>query len=493
LTADSIPSQAAATGVNRSPAADGSLIEDLVAEVERHACSDAERLLGETKRAFGRHYFEPRARSAVEAAERRAWGLLGGAGTATATAALNYAADLFVALAVERAWRSDDADRVLAALARKLHVDRAGVEIHLLVAAMRAPQVVELPPLVALDVQLSLLLALAPVAEASLWIRDESHRLHCVVSVGETAKTRRFRAVALRTLGTTSADAREDRGSGLVVGAPVRRWHAPWGALVVRARTREVVDAVLDESAAAMSPIAERDYLLERSAARERSLVGASERRLARLGFDLHDGALQQVAAVAAGLRRARRDATGSAGENLIALEANMVELESSLRELAHSLEPASLLRRPLEHVVEAEADTLEARSGIAVAARVLGEFGAMTPSQKIALIRVIQEAFTNIREHSGASRVELTLRESRSCVELEITDDGVGFEVTRTLQDAAQRGRLGLVGSSERIRLLGGTLDLRSKPGGPTTVSVTLPRWQPLSTEQETPLQLAY
>ena len=65
--------------------------------------------------------------------------------------------------------------------------------------------------------------------------------------------------------------------------------------------------------------------------------------------------------------------------------------------------------------------------------------------------------------------------------------DDGDGFEVTRTLQHAAQRGRLGLVGSSERIRLLGGTFDIRSKVGGPTTVAVTLPRWQPLA-DQSSP-----
>ena len=66
--------------------------------------------------------------------------------------------------------------------------------------------------------------------------------------------------------------------------------------------------------------------------------------------------------------------------------------------------------------------------------------------------------------------------------MDLQITDDGDGFEVARTLQDAAQRGRLGLVGGSERVRLLGGTFDVRSRVGGPTTVSVTVPRWQPLA-----------
>jgi signal transduction histidine kinase len=222
-------------------------------------------------------------------------------------------------------------------------------------------------------------------------------------------------------------------------------------------------------------------------------LVSASERRLSRLGFDLHDGALQHVAAVRGDLRGLRTRASRDVEAELDALDERAAELDRVLRELAHSLEPASLIRRPVERIVEAEASALTERTGIAVKTDVVGDFTAMTPSQKIALTRVVQEACTNIREHSGASHVELLLTASRSCVELRITDDGDGFEVTRTLQDAAQRGRLGVVGSSERIRLLGGTFDLRSRPGGPTTVSVTLPRWQPLAAADEPGLQLAY
>ena len=74
-------------------------------------------------------------------------------------------------------------------------------------------------------------------------------------------------------------------------------------------------------------------------------------------------------------------------------------------------------MRRPLERVIDSEVDALAERSGIEVRSRVVGDFGAMTQSQKIALIRVVQEAFTNIREHSNATSVELVLTASRSCV----------------------------------------------------------------------------
>jgi signal transduction histidine kinase len=492
MTADSLPSRNAdALEMEPKPAVDAQLISDLIAEAQRHALPREEhplRLeLEEVERAFGRQLLDDRVRSSVEAARERALRLAEAAGGATQAIELTLASDLFVSLAVERVWRRRDADDLLAALARVLEAEPSELAVQILTGALRAPQLLELPPLIALDVQLSMLLALSPAVEASLWTRDETGRTHCVISVGETATTRRFRAIALRTLDAIGSE----REGGMIIGVPVRRWQTRWGALVVRVRTREMVEAFVDETASAIGPIVERDLLLQRNAARESSLVRASERRLSRLGFDLHDGALQHVAALTADLHQLRGGIPTALRSRLGGLEQRAVELDRILRELAHSLEPASLLRRPLERVIEAEISGLKERTGVSVHARVTGDFGAMTQSQKIALIRIVQEAFTNIREHSNATHVNVIVTASRSLVELSIEDDGQGFEVTRALQDAAQRGRMGLVGSSERVRLLGGTFDIRSRPGGPTAVSVSLPRWQPLVAEGEPAFEL--
>jgi signal transduction histidine kinase len=430
------------------------------------------------ERAFGRQILDERARSGVEAARARTRRVAEAAGGFSETIALGFAADLFVSLGVERAWRARDVRELVPALAGRLEAEPQSIATQLLVIALRAPQLLELPPAVALDVQLSMLVALSPAVEASVWTKDVSGRPECLVAAGETATTRRFRTIALRMLDGQPA---EDRDRGLIIGALVRRWQTPWGALVVRLKTRDSAETLIEEAADAISVIAERDFLIQRSAAREHSLVSASERRLARLGFDLHDGALQHVAALSSDLRRLR----DQAGSQIDSVESRVVELDRVLRELAHSLEPASLLRRPLPRVIETEVATLSERTSIDIRTRVTGDFGAMTPSQKIALIRVLQEAFTNIREHSNATSVDVVLTASRSCVELHIEDDGDGFEVTRTLLRAAQRGRLGIVGSSERVRLLGGTFDITSRPGGPTRVSLSLPRWQPLAVEQ--------
>ena len=62
------------------------------------------------------------------------------------------------------------------------------------------------------------------------------------------------------------------------------------------------------------------------------------------------------------------------------------------------------------------------------------------------------------------------------------VTDNGHGFEVSRSLAKAAQRGRLGIVGIGERVRMLGGTFEIDSRPGGPTSLRFSLPRWKPFS-----------
>jgi len=492
MTADSLLASTAHGSRGRAGGwGDAQLSADLMAEVRLDAPGarsgrPVHRDLGSVERAFGRHFFDQRARSGVEAAQTRADRLGAAAGGMTESIGMTFASDVFVSLAVERPWRSRDIRQLLENIGDGLGLTPEQVSVQLLSGCLRTPQLFELPPLTALEIQLSVLVALSPAIEASLWLGQPGKAPTCLLSQGETATTRRFRIIAREIL-----EGRQPE-RGLIIGAAVRRWQRPWAALVIRLRSRDV-EALVEEAASAISPVAERDFLLERSAERERLLVSASERRLSRLGFDLHDGALQHLAALDADVHRVRAELPAHLEPTVDSLAEGVSELERVLRELAHSLEPASLLRRPLADVVEAEAASLRERTGIHVTTRVLGDFSAMTASQKIAVIRVVQEACANVREHSGAASVEILLTASRSCVDLQITDDGDGFEVARTLQDAAQRGRLGLVGGSERVRLLGGTFDVRSRVGGPTTVSVTVPRWQPLVAADEPGLQLAY
>ena len=217
-------------------------------------------------------------------------------------------------------------------------------------------------------------------------------------------------------------------------------------------------------------------------------LAAANERLLVRLGFDLHDGPLQQVHVLAQDVRVLRDQVTAllepeqrqRALDCFADLEAQLAELNRDLRDLAHSLEPRSLLQEALPDAVGRELAALERRTGVAVSLTLEGRFDALTDSQRIALLRVLQEALSNIRRHSGARTAAVVLSDDGTGVRLEIRDDGRGFDADADGPGGEHEHGIGLVGMRERLRLLGGRLELTSRPGGPTIVVAHVPRWVP-------------
>ena len=209
-----------------------------------------------------------------------------------------------------------------------------------------------------------------------------------------------------------------------------------------------------------------------------------------RLGFDLHDGPIQDVLALAADVQLLQRqvypfildDYRDQAHGRFDDLSSRLVELDRQLREIAHSLETKSVISRPLGEILHREVDNFSERTGIAAELEIRGDPDSLSSAQRITVFRAIQEALANVREHAGATTVSVRVRARRSAIELQIVDDGMGFEVERALAKAAQRGRLGLVGIGERVHMVGGTFEVESSPGGPSSLKITLPRWEPLT-----------
>jgi signal transduction histidine kinase len=397
-------------------------------------------------------------------------------------------AHIVARLAAERRLGRRRVDRLTVRLAKAAELPADLVRLVLYLEALREPQLLELPPDQAIEAQLMMLTSFAPVTEVSLWSAQLNGRLRCDLHLGHGVPSRRVRSAA----GDVLRDSVPTQSTGALIHAiPVLRNGQPLAALVLRARLGERERALVfaDEAALTLPTALERQALLARSAEDERSLVESGERRLARLGLDLHDGAIQELAAFAGDLALLRKQLSGALathehGDILIGrigdLEARLVELDRELRELARSAESSALIAKPFGELIAEQVEVFSARHDVETDLAVRGHFDSLTASQRIALLRVVQEALTNVREHSGASRVSVTVFPSRTHVFAEITDNGCGFEVERTLVQAAKGGHLGLVGMSERIRLLGGRFDIQSRRGGPTTISATVPKWRP-------------
>jgi signal transduction histidine kinase len=395
---------------------------------------------------------------------------------------------------VDHAWRRGDVRRLVRPLTEmtKLPAEVIRQELHSRLA--RDPRIVQLSPAVAVETQLRILFALTDIEHASFWTSSPVEPLACLFHAGSAKPARRARVIARGVL----EEGRPERLAS-THGIPVLRWQRPEGALVVETSSDEshLALAGAQQTAASLALVLEREALLARNASRERALVDAGERLLTRLGFDLHDGAIQDVAALAADIQLFRGqlqhvlESNGSSGQRELVgriddLQARVVAVDRALREMVHSLESPTVMRRPLEEMLRKEVAAFRTQNDIEVDLVVRGDFGEISDSQRRAILRIVQEALTNIREHSNATEVAVSVLSGPSELTAEIRDNGRGFDVERTLVRAARAGRIGLVGMSERVRLLGGRFDVRSRRGGPSTVSVVLPRWQPAVTALE-------
>jgi signal transduction histidine kinase len=394
-------------------------------------------------------------------------------------AALDFLGDAIVAVAIEHRFEPGEARAAVTAAADELGLPPEAAAFAVFRRALASKDFAQLPPSVAAELALALLVELAPAAAGSLWILDAAGSTTCLVSHGKAPRSRRLREVAKAAL------------DGVIAGSPqvhvrvVERWDRPHAALVARGRVAESVhlEEYLDEAANALAPLLERASLFDRRVQREHDLVAAGERRLLRLGFDLHDGPLQEIVALADELRQASTQISEVVPEDFRTrvhgrfndVHARLGALDVSLRQIAHSIRSTTAVARPVADAVEAELIALESTTGIQGELRAEGDLSSLSDSQKIVLFRVVQEALSNVRKHSEAARVSIELCSKRTFVDLTVTDDGCGFDPR-----GLGTNRLGLAGISERVRLLGGAVEIETSPGAGTTVRATLPQWKP-------------
>jgi signal transduction histidine kinase len=417
----------------------------------------------------------------VDRSEGRALSLANAAGTeaeARRVAAVEFVADAVSTLLLEGDVAPGDAQVFVDAVADAIGATSEAFSLAVFLRALRSPELAQLPSHLATAFLLRLALELAPADAVSLWVEEPGERVRCIASSGDAPASRRLRCAAKTVFAGAIIDAPHVRG------VAVRRWDGAHGALVARGRP-EVGDRLsvfLNELATTLSAVFERAQGFEQNEARERLLVSGAERRLVRLGFDLHDGPLQELVAFAADLRLARTEvATILDGVELQRVagrfedfEARLAVLDHDLRDIAHSVRSTSALEQPLEDALGAEVEAFKRATSVETVLTVEGNVSTLTASQKIVLFRVVQESLSNVQKHSDAQFVRVRVRSLRSYVTLEVADDGQGFDP----ESNRGSGRLGLAGIGERVRLLGGDVSIEGKPGKGVCVKATLPRW---------------
>lgn len=207
------------------------------------------------------------------------------------------------------------------------------------------------------------------------------------------------------------------------------------------------------------------------------ALSTAQEAERGRLARELHDEVVQQLIALGHGVDRVQRllerGAPEQAAERLQSMRSSITALVNELRTMIGDLRPPALEELGLLPAVE----LLLRRGGEGapeVALMVQGVERRLAPQSELALFRIIQEAWSNIRRHAHASQAEVVFRYGDDGVLVTITDDGVGF--AHPDLDALPDGHWGLRGMRERAELTGGQFVVASAPGRGTTLTIRIP-----------------
>jgi signal transduction histidine kinase len=196
-------------------------------------------------------------------------------------------------------------------------------------------------------------------------------------------------------------------------------------------------------------------------------LMSAQEDERTRIARELHDDLSQRLAAAAIELGRLQRVAP-----ELGRIKEHIAQLSEDVHGLSRRLHTSTLDDIGLVAAVEAECRSFFERGGPPVEFTAEGDFDALRRDVQLALYRIVQEALRNIQRHSGASDVNVQLRRTADSVELEIRDNGRGFD----LGDRSWRRGVGLASMEERANLLGGHCTIESKPGAGTQITATVP-----------------
>ncbi|MBI9045305.1 MAG: hypothetical protein JEZ06_12520 [Anaerolineaceae bacterium] len=217
----------------------------------------------------------------------------------------------------------------------------------------------------------------------------------------------------------------------------------------------------------------------------QQSQLASREAERASLSRDLHDGPIQTLIGLnmRLGISLMAYDAISEEEKpgfknDLIEMRAEIKALLKNLRQFCTNLRPPMLDILGLGAAVRSFASDWSRKSGIDVQFDLpeTTMLEAIPEDVSVNLFRLVQEALANIQKHAQASNVTINLFWEGQALNLEIIDDGQGFQVPEVYKEQVLSGHFGLAGMQERVVLIGGNLSIESIPGKGTRVCVI---WQ--------------
>ncbi|WP_426243529.1 sensor histidine kinase [Nocardioides sp. LHG3406-4] len=235
---------------------------------------------------------------------------------------------------------------------------------------------------------------------------------------------------------------------------------------------RQVAITELEQVNASLQQALADNAALQKTVVAQARAAGVQEERQ-RLAREIHDTIAQSLAGIVAQMQAASEESDPAAVHRRVDRAAALardalVEARRSMMDLV----PAPLEDRSLADAVSALVHDWAAHHPVQADTVVTGVVRALHPEVEATLLRIVQEALSNVAKHARADRVGVTLSYIDDEVVLDVRDDGAGFDPSRP----AGTTSFGVRGMRQRAERLAGTFDLETEPGAGTAVSARLP-----------------
>jgi len=283
--------------------------------------------------------------------------------------------------------------------------------------------------------------------------------------VYRTGRSARLGAVDWASQPGPVTEAAREFGVTSQVACPIVVEGGLWGVVTLNAAEELPPDteARLEKFTELVSTaIADADAKSELAASRRRIVTAADEARR-RIERDLHDGIQQRLIALGFRARAMSRRPVEELPDSVAELAEGLKDAADELREVSRGIHPTILTEAGLGPALRA----LARRSEVPIEVDVSVD-DRLPEAVEAAAYYIASEALTNVAKHAEASSARLVARRDGGMVALEVGDDGIGGADT-------SRGS-GILGLTDRVEALDGTISVESPPGGGTTLSVRLP-----------------
>ena len=217
--------------------------------------------------------------------------------------------------------------------------------------------------------------------------------------------------------------------------------------------------------------------------ATQRRLITEREDERKALARELHDQIIQDMLSFNYRLEEIENvESSLALQKELASIRQGIRNMVGELRQLCSDLRPPSIDHHGLSAAIDSFAHEWAERNDLQLQLEIDPALGRLPETIELSVFRIVQEGLNNVRKHAAAQHVRLSLqRTSAANLLVRLEDDGQGLSVPTDLASLSLNKHFGLVGISERVALLGGSMNIESSRGGGTILQVEIPSPYPI------------